>query len=122
MIRIKPGVELDSVHGKMFFAIAMADRVWMQLGSEECWITAANEPGHETNPDPRRRFHLLPDGTCQAVDFRIHQFTPFNKTEGRRILASILGRDYDVLLEAPGEANEHIHVQYDPKQPGTIIA
>lgn len=122
MIRLKPGVDLDSVHPKIYFAIIMADQVWKQLGFEEVWVTAANEPGHTTNPDPMRQFHLLPDGTCQACDLRIHQFTPENKKEARRILASILGKEYDVILESEGKANEHIHVQYDPNRPGTAVA
>ncbi len=121
MVRLKPGVDLDSVHGKMFFAIAMADRVWEQLGFNECWITAAHEAGHHTNPDVTRQFHLLPDGTCQAVDARTHQFNTQQKHEARRILASILGKDYDVILELEGQPLEHIHMQYDPKRPGTVI-
>lgn len=99
----------------------MMDRVWEQLGFHECWITAAREAGHHTNPDPKRQFHLLPDGTCQAVDGRTHQFSTPQKREARRILASILGKDYDVILEAEGEANEHIHVQYDPTRQGTVV-
>lgn len=122
MIRLKDGIDLDSVHGKIYFAVSMADRVWEQFGFPECWITAANEPGHTTNPDPYRQFHLLPDGTCQACDFRTHQFNSVQKHEARRILASILGKDYDVLLENEDKSNEHIHVQYDPKRPGTVIA
>jgi hypothetical protein len=102
----------------MFFAIAMADRVWEQLGQPECWITGANETGHSTGP---RGFHHLPDGTCQACDLRIHAFNDEQKKEARRILASILGRDYDVLLESIDMPNEHIHVQYDPQRPGTNV-
>lgn len=121
LIRLKAGVSLDKCHPKIFFAMAMAARVWEQLGAEELWITAANEPGHKTNLDPQRQFHRLPDGSCQAFDNRVHQFNYDQKREARRILASILGRDYDVLLEKVDTDQEHIHVQYDPNRPGTVI-
>jgi hypothetical protein len=52
---------------------------------------------------------------------RIHQFIGINKTEARRILASMLGPSYDVLLEKVGKEDEHIHIQYDPERPGTVL-
>ncbi len=121
IVRIKAGVSLDKVHPKVFFAIALAGTAWEQLGAAELWITAGNEAGHTTNPDPLRQFHRLPDGSCQAIDLRVHQFTGTNKHEARRILASMLGVNYDVILEKEGLPDEHIHVQWDPDRPGTVL-
>src|SRR5262245_50489306 len=121
LVRIKEGVSLDRTHPKLWFAIAMAARVWGQFGLAELWITGAHEPGHTTNPDTHRQFHLLPDGTCQASDLGVHKFkNDEQKREAQRILSSILGKYYDVLLEKLGTPQEHMHVQYDPERPGTI--
>lgn len=121
IVRIKPGVSLDKVHHKMFFAVFCAAVVWEQMGANFIEVTGANEAGHTTNPDKERQFHRLPDGTCQAFDFGIHNLKSEKKPEARRILASMLGSMYDVLLEFVDTKDEHIHVQFDPKRPGTVL-
>ena len=42
----------------------------------------------------------------------------FDSEENRAFVANLkssLGMDFDVLWENVGSANEHIHVEYDPK-------
>ena len=125
MIRLKPGVVLDNVHPRIFFALAMAAPIWERYGSPELWVTAANEAGHTTGP---RGFHRLPDGTCQAVDLRTWNIP----AREHRLLAvqelgAILGPLYDVLFEeeikdpTTGKVlrGEHCHAQHDPERPGT---
>ena len=120
IIRLKDGVSLDHCHGKMYHAISIATQVWQQCGAHELWITGGREHGHTTNPDVSRQFHWLPDGSCQAIDLRTHNLSEGKAQEAQRLLARLLGPEYDVLLEHPGEDNEHIHVQYDPMRLGTV--
>jgi hypothetical protein len=59
MIRLKDGVSVDRVHPRVCLANATAVPIWTRYGSQDLWITAANEAGHMTNPDPTRQFHRL---------------------------------------------------------------
>ena len=90
MIRIKEGVSLDRLNGKMFFAISMADRVWEQLRSSECHI-AGTEPAY-------------------IVEFDARCFDDSDKKEARRLLKAILGRNYEVGLR---DIDECISVRFD---------
>ena len=52
-----------------------------------------------------------------AADLRTHDIAP---EVVQHILASLrtaLGDDFDVVLEDAGTPNEHIHVEFQPKQP-----
>lgn len=120
IIRLKNNISFDKVHHQVFFAIGLSAPIFQQFGCDELWITGVNESGHHSNSDPMRQFHRLPDGTCQAFDGRTHNVTD-NKHEMRRIIAALLGPSFDVILENEGEENEHLHTQYDPLRPGTVI-
>jgi len=39
----------------------------------------------------------------------------FDKKGTLQRLKTVLGSDFDVILEAEGKDNEHIHVEFDPK-------
>lgn len=55
--------------------------------------------------------------TGLAVDIRLHH-VPGDRRE--HLVAEIrdaLGPDFDVLWEAAGTDNEHLHIEYDPKAP-----
>jgi hypothetical protein len=121
IIRLKDGVSLDHVRAELFYAIWRASIVWSQYGADTLWVVGGREQGHVTNPDLLRQFHWLPDGTCQAVDLRTWNIA---ELEGRKqackSLAILLGREYDVIYEKPGEKGEHVHVQLDPERPGTV--
>lgn len=129
MIRLKPGadVNLDNVHPRIYLAIGFAGPIWARYGSPDLYLVGANEPGHATGP---RGFHQLPDGTCQAVDFRTWTI-PSVRDRRRAVdeLAAQLGPLYDVLLEeevrdpTTGKVlrGEHVHVQVDMDRPGTRL-
>ena len=117
MVRVKEGVSLDSMHPKMFLAIAMAAPIWERWGAADLWITGGNEAGHGTGA---RGFHRLQDGTAQAVDIRTWNIPRLAcRHKAAKELANILGLLYDVLYEKPGQQGEHCHVQWDPERPGT---
>lgn len=68
-------------------------------------ITSANDSGHM-----RGSKHY--DGA--AVDFRTKNMTAPVKHAWAEGLRLRLGNDYDVILEAEGQPNEHLHVELDP--------
>ena len=120
MIRLKAGVSLDNTHPRLFATIAMAATIWQRYGAADLWITAANEEGHTTNPDPWRQFHRRPDGTCHAVDIRTWNIPTIPaRYRAVQALTLALGAEWDVLYERPGQVGEHAHVQLDalPRAP-----
>ena len=52
--------------------------------------------------------------TDDALDFRTKTMTREQKAVFVRKLRARLGPHYQVLLEAEGKTNEHLHVEYDP--------
>ena len=75
------------------------------LQDAECTITSANDSKHS-----EKSLHY---NGC-ALDFRTKDYAGDKQALRDRIKAA-LGPDFDVVLEALGEDNEHIHVEYDPK-------
>lgn len=55
--------------------------------------------------------------TGLAVDLRIHNVPQEKRADLVARIRDALGPDYDVLWEAVGTSNEHLHVEFDPKQP-----
>lgn len=52
----------------------------------------------------------------EALDLRTKTMTTEQKYVLVIRLQEILGPDFDVLLEDEGRKNEHLHVEYDPKE------
>jgi len=71
----------------------------------ECVITSANDSTHST---------LSLHYKGMALDFRTHDY-PGNKQALLTKIKTNLGQDFDVVLEALGEPNEHLHLELDPK-------
>lgn len=116
MIRLKNGTSLDNVHPRMFLVIGFAAPIWRKYHVDDLWVTAGNEAGHTTNPDPAKQYHRLPDGTCQAVDLRTKSIAELeHRRQAVKELTDILGPDYFVQHENPGEDNDHCHVQLNAK-------
>ena len=113
MIRLKStDISLDKTHPTVWYAVSVAARVWEELG-QDLVITAANEAGHTTNPDPTKQFHRLPDGSCRAVDLRIWNLPRDTREGAVDTLRTMLGPDYVVIHERPDQAGVHVHVQYN---------
>jgi hypothetical protein len=66
------------------------------------WITSLRRPGDEDS--------LHQSG--HAVD--LDTTSTETNVELKRYLTRSLSDEYDVLLEDRAEANEHIHIEYDP--------
>ena len=53
--------------------------------------------------------------TNAALDFRTKHLSPEDRQRLVTRVRENLGPDYDIVLEAVGRANEHLHIEYDPK-------
>ena len=87
-------------------AALAVERVYTKLGVDECWITSANDGKHKEGS-----FHYQ----NQALDFRLHNVPPHKRGALVAEVRRALGPAFDVLHEAQGSPNEHLHVEYDPK-------
>lgn len=103
-MRLKPGVKLAGLVPQMAIAATVVRDAYADFKCEPT-ITSCNDSKHGVDS-----LHFV----GRALDFRTHDFTG----DKQLLLAELktdLGSNFDVLLEDPGGANEHIHVEYDPK-------
>ena len=101
-MKLKAGVRLTDLQPQMVLAAFIVDEIYADA---ECTITSANDSKHSD-----ASLHYK---GC-ALDFRTKDYAGDKQALRDRIKAA-LGPDFDVVLEALGEDNEHIHVEYDPK-------
>lgn len=102
----KPGTSSPAnLHDSMEQALKIAAAVWGEW-VQEMVVTSLNDGTHRVGS-----LHY----SNKAADIRTKNLPT---TEAKRLavkkLASRLGRDYDVILEGLGTANEHCHCEYDP--------
>ena len=115
MIRYKSGVLTSArrngvtcaVHDAIWKAIDSVEFIWRKWGADP-WVTSLLDGRHR-----RGSLHYV----GMAADFRSRDLPEAHKEEIVSELASDLGADYDVILESRGRPNEHIHVEYQPKEP-----
>lgn len=108
MIVCKPGVRFDQLCPQIVLAAVVVDGVLVGFGVNTCVITSANDSKHSTNS-----WHYK----GRALDFRT-KYAELNgrEQEFRDKVKAALGDDFDVVMEAVGTENEHLHVEYDPKR------
>lgn len=105
-ISLKPGVSLADLTPQIVLAIVIIAGVCHDFGIP-CVITSVNDGVHSANS-----WHYK----GRAVDIR----TKYPVLNGREqefagMVKDRLGAQFDVVMEAVGEDNEHLHVEYDPK-------
>lgn len=100
-MKLKSGVRLADLSPQMVLAALIVD----QLCGGQSMITSANDSKH-------RDASLHYKG--RALDFRTHDYAG-DKHLLRDNVKEQLGADFDIVLEAEGTDNEHLHVEYDPK-------
>jgi hypothetical protein len=105
-MKLKHGVRLAHLSPQMALAAVV---VWDAFSRfrVECVVTSANDSKHSTKSK-----HYIGD----ALDFR----TKYDALNGREQelrdeVKACLGEDFDVVIEAVGTENEHLHVEFDPK-------
>ena len=109
-LKFKTGVNQSGVVPEMNLGIQVVCSVFTKHNLD-CIITSMHDGIHGTNSLHSR------DGLCRAVDFRTkHIDAGIRKTMILDGIKEALGKNYDVLLEHDGEANEHLHVEWDRKE------
>ena len=107
MINIKRGVNLKGLQPEIILALMAATEAYSAFNLD-CTITSALDGEHM---EGSKHYEGL------AVDLRTHTLnSEHTKTHVIVAIRNALGDDYDVLLHAPDTINEHIHIEYDPKQ------
>lgn len=101
-MKLKAGVRLADLCPQMVLAAVIIDGIY---GDVECVITSANDSKHGD-----ASWHYK----GRALDFRTKTYAG-DKQALRDEIKAALGQDFDVVLEALGEDNEHLHVEWDPK-------
>ena len=108
MIHLKHNVRLHELAPQVVLALQVADALWRRYDVLECWVTSCNDSQHKTNS-----FHFK----GLAVDLRSHTIPTLSiKQHILNELRAALGKDFDVLLESENTANEHYHIEWDPKE------
>ena len=100
---LKLGVRLIGVRPEVVLALAIAETVWARHGADLV-VTAVIDGQHK-----RSSAHY----TGCAADLRVHGLA--DPSAAASDLRVALGEDFDVILEAQGAPNVHIHLEYDPK-------
>lgn len=105
-MKLKAGVRLGGIVPQLVMAALIVERVFQRYGVE-CVITSANDSKHSTES-----WHYK----GRALDFRT-KYDNLNGMEDdlRNDVKAALGDDFDVVMEAVGTENEHLHLEYDPK-------
>lgn len=105
-MQLKPGVGLADLAPQMVLAATIVNALMVKQDPLcSCTITSGNDSTHGEHS-----LHYK----GRALDFRTHDFRG-DKGLLRDAVKAALGPDFDVVLEALGEPNEHLHVEYDPK-------
>lgn len=108
MIRWTNTCRFTDLHAAMVLALLRADAIYSGY-AVDCWVTSINDSTHMVGSR-----HYV----GQAVDLRVHHLPDeAARTTVANTLRSALGPQFDVLYEAPGTPNSHIHVEYDPDPP-----
>lgn len=83
-----------------------ANETGVAAPADTVWVTSGNDRQHR---------HDSKHYSNEALDFRTKTLTTDDKKKLIAALRKRLGRNYDVILEDEGGTNEHLHVEYDPK-------
>jgi hypothetical protein len=100
---IKAGVDLRGLQPQMSVAYTIAAIVFWEKAGESCWITSASDSKHGPNS-----LHYK----GKALDLRTKHLRPEQVHPVYVALKDALGQQFDVVLES-----DHIHVEFDPKEP-----
>jgi hypothetical protein len=105
-VRLKSSVSLNRVQPQLAIGINIVESILTGYGISPV-ITSVNDSKHMNGS-----LHYA----GKAADFRTHDWPEtLEKTIVVAAVSSALGLEWDVVLEALGEDNEHMHVEWDPK-------
>jgi hypothetical protein len=102
-LTFKEGVAIKGLQPQMLVALLLAKQVFDELGVDTT-VTSGSDGEHMEGSK-----HY----TGLAWDFRTHH-TGRAEAVARELTKVLKPLGFDVVLEALGSFNEHIHVEYDP--------
>lgn len=106
MLSLKNTVNLDGLKTQAVVGIMIVNEVY-RFHQIDCVITSCSDSVHGTNS-----LHWL----GRAFDVRTKNIPSMKlKTEIRDTIKANLGPQFDVIFESMGLANEHLHIEWDPK-------
>ena len=105
MLYLKHDVRLTEAQA----VVVMLAVVQQVFGDQPCMLTSGIDGVHKVGS-----LH----GVGLAFDFRTKNLSNMEKDKLVGELKRRLTADFDVLLESRGEENEHLHVEFDPKERG----
>lgn len=118
MIRLKPGVKLAGVTPQILLALQVAEGIWWGCGQTDLVVTSANDSEHCDEAQGRP----CPDGAPRskhydgcAVDLRTKTLPAADKGRALALLKGSLTTEYQVVVEAMGTEQEHVHIEWDPR-------
>jgi hypothetical protein len=100
-LKFKAGVHVPTVCVMAAAAVNAANQVGL---TTDITVTSGNDSQHM-----RGSKHYVDE----ALDFRTKTLSKADKTAWIAALKKRLGPNYDVILEAEGQNNEHLHVELD---------
>lgn len=108
-VKIKPGISDEQLAPVVKDIYAKIDQVTAKLNLPEAVVTSTNDSRHK-----KGSFHYV----NMAIDLRGNNVSDIQMQAFTQELKSILGPDFDVISEFFPEnpINDHIHIEYDPKQ------
>lgn len=102
-MNLKPGVDMNGVRPEVLSACAKIHD--LMEGTGEFTLTACLDGKHKEGSLHHKGL---------AVDIRSKHIPADQKASVLAAIKATLGRDYDVIIEGEGTANEHLHLEYDP--------
>lgn len=116
MILLKSGVSLRNLQPQVILAMMVVRDYFTDKGIKNFTVTSCNDGTH-------MKGSLHYEG--RAFDTRTHDISLTNRTawleQMRNDIKNALGNEFDVILEDVGGANEHLHIEFDPKVPITPV-
>lgn len=105
MLQFKQGVQVKLLQPQMLLALQVVEEEFSKMGLDTV-VTSCNDGTHS-------EFSKHYSGA--AFDFRTKHSGGLGKGLAASIRLRLAHIGFDVLFEYPGQDNEHIHVEFDPK-------
>jgi hypothetical protein len=105
MLSFKDGCRLQNLQPQMLVALEVAKEEFARYGLDTV-VTSVNDSGHKSGSK-----HY----SGSAMDFRTKHSGNLGRSITQAIHKKLYPLGFDVLFEYEGEPQEHIHIEYDPK-------
>jgi hypothetical protein len=109
--QIKPGVDLTTLAPQWAIAYPIIRDCFQNRGYS-CVVTNGNERTPAQLAKTPTTLH--PSG--KALDFRTRHIPMMDKVPIVNDITHALGAQWDVVLENVGQDQEHVHIEFQPKQ------